>query len=85
MVKGISRQVIVVRAPEQKLFEEVIFILRDEAREPGITDKDLLQQAHKLLRSAQPANRKRNALQPLLWIGVGAIAVGLAWWACWML
>ena len=31
MVKGISRQVIVVRSPDQKLFEQAIFILREEA------------------------------------------------------
>ena len=30
MVKGISRQVIVVHAPEPKLFEQAIFILNDD-------------------------------------------------------
>ena len=29
MVKGISRQVIVVHAPDPKLFEQAIFILKD--------------------------------------------------------
>ena len=32
MVKGISRQVIVVHAPDPKLFEQAIFILKDTAR-----------------------------------------------------
>ena len=31
MVKGTSRQVIVVHAPEEKLFEQAIFILKDGA------------------------------------------------------
>ena len=31
MVKGISRQVIVVQSPEPKMFEQAIFILKDEA------------------------------------------------------
>ena len=31
MVKGISRQVIVVRSPDPKLFEQAIFILREDA------------------------------------------------------
>ena len=31
MVKGISRQVIVVHSPDPKLFEQAIFILKDEA------------------------------------------------------
>ncbi len=38
MVKGISRQVIVVQGPEPKLFEQAIFILKDEAVSQGITD-----------------------------------------------
>lgn len=33
MVKGISRQVIVVRPPNQELFEQAIFILKDKASE----------------------------------------------------
>ena len=31
MVKGISRQVILVHSPDPKLFEQAIFILRDDA------------------------------------------------------
>ena len=31
MVKGISRQVIVVHAPDPKLFEQAIFILKENA------------------------------------------------------
>ena len=30
MVKGISRQVIVVQSPDPKLFDQAIFILRDD-------------------------------------------------------
>ena len=32
MVKGISKQVIVVDAPEPKLFEQAIFILKESVR-----------------------------------------------------
>jgi len=41
MVKGISRQVIVVHAPDQKLFEQAIFILKDDAVGAGVTDEAL--------------------------------------------
>ena len=51
MVKGNSRQVIVVHNPEQKLFEQAIFILRDDAVGSGITDEMLLKSADKILRS----------------------------------
>ena len=45
MVKGISKQVILVHSPGEELFEQAIFILKDEAVEKGITDEMLLQQA----------------------------------------
>ena len=50
MVKGISRQVIVVQSPEPKLFEQAIFILSDAAVDQGVTDEMLLRQAQKLIR-----------------------------------
>ena len=31
MVKGISRQVIVVQSPDKKLFDQAIFILKEDA------------------------------------------------------
>ena len=44
MVKGVSRQVIVVRPPDTKLFEQAIFILRDGA-DGGISDEAQLRRA----------------------------------------
>ena len=43
MVKGISRQVIVVRGTDPKLFEQAIFILREDAKE--VTEQQLLKEA----------------------------------------
>ena len=85
MVKGISKQVIVVHAPEQKMFEQVIFILRDEMQDGGVSDQELLQQANKLLRSAQPKNKLRRKIQPMLWSGAGAAITCLVWLAAYML
>lgn len=46
MVKGTSRQVIVVHAPEEKLFDQAIFILRENAvGEGGVSDEALLREA----------------------------------------
>ena len=33
MVKGVTRQVVVVKSPDPKLFEQAIFLLREEALE----------------------------------------------------
>lgn len=59
MVKGTSRQVIVVHAPEPKLFEQAIFILRDEAVGEGITDELLMKEAKKILRSGSSEEKRR--------------------------
>ena len=45
MVKGVSRRIVVVRAPEQRMFEEAIFILRDDAMKQGVTAEDVVAQA----------------------------------------
>ena len=61
MVKGISRQVIVVHSPDPKLFEQAIFILKDEAVAQGVTDELLLkeaQQAAEDLLAADPTLSK---------------------------
>ena len=58
MVKGTSRQVIVVHTPEEKLFEQAIFILKDNAvREGGISNEALLREAKGYLGITQ---RHRN-------------------------
>ena len=46
MVKGISKQVIVVRSPDPRFFEQAIFIVREDAlgRE-GVTDEEILKEA----------------------------------------
>ena len=46
MVKGINRQVIVVRPPDQKLFEQAIFLLRPDAQDScNVTQDELLRRA----------------------------------------
>ena len=77
MVKGISRQVIVVQSPEPKLFEQAIFILNDSAVGEGITDEQLLKEAERAARS--PAAKKR--LPAPLWAAAGAaVTIASLWW-----
>ncbi len=37
MVKGISRRVVVVDSPDQRFFEQAIFIVRNDAAGEGVT------------------------------------------------
>ena len=49
MVKGISKQVIVVNSPDKKLFEQAIFILNENTvGKNGVTDDILLRRQNKL-------------------------------------
>ena len=79
MVKGISRQVIVVNAPEPKLFEQAIFILRDNMGE-GITDETLLKEARQIIRAETGRGKRRHLhFYGAFWAAAGAAAMGLAW------
>ena len=79
MVKGISRQVIVVQSPEPKLFEQAIFILRDDVGE-GVTDEALMKEAQRAIRGSEKAARIRHLyLYGAVWAAGGAMITGLAW------
>ena len=78
MVKGISRQVIVVDSPEPELFEQAIFILKEDLE--GITDEALLKEARQAIRGRDNGTRKRHIrLYGAFWAAAGAMATGLAW------
>lgn len=82
MVKGISRQVIMVQAPDPKLFDQAIFILKDDAvGQAGVTDEDLLREAKQLLRN--PTGRKKRPLYGFgpAWACGGAAVTALVWLA----
>lgn len=80
MVKGISRQVIVVHSPDPKMFEQAIFILRDEAVGEGITHEALMKEAQKAIRGSDRPGKKRHFyLYGAVWAVAGALLTGLAW------
>ena len=79
MVKGNSRQVIVVHAPEQKLFDQAIFILREDAlHRGGVTEDRLLEEATHLLRAETHQGRFLWRYGPV-WACAGALLMGAVW------
>ena len=72
MVKGISRQVILVQPPDTDLFEQAIFILKENAQ--TVTDEMLLREAKGLIHSS-----KRKRLYGPIWACCGAVATGIIW------
>lgn len=79
MVKGISRQVIVVPSPDKKLFDQAIFILKDDAVSQGVSDDALLAQAQRVLRSGGLERKKGFILYGAFWTLCGALLTGIAW------
>ena len=78
MVKGISKQVIVVHSPDQKLFEQAIFILKEDV--PEVTDEQLLLEAQRIIRNPGKTGKKRSLrLYGPVWAAAGAAVTGMVW------
>lgn len=77
MVKGISRQVIVVQSPDRKLFEQAIFILKEDA--PDVTDEQLLKEAQRAVRASAGGGKRRLRYYGPVWACGGAFLTGLIW------
>ena len=79
MVKGVSKQVIVVHAPEPKLFEQARFILNESVLEHGgVTDEMLLKEAKRIIRDTALGKKRKRVCGPV-WACGGAATVGLLW------
>ena len=77
MVKGITKRVILVKGGEPRLFEQAIFILRDDATgREGVTDEALLREANALLHTQK---RRKGSVPGLLWGLCGAALTGIFW------
>ncbi len=84
MVKGISKQVIVVRPPDSDLFDQAIFILRDKNRRE-LSEEELVKQANKAVEHYVHNSVKggwkgrKKAWTPVFWGMLGALCTGLIW------
>lgn len=89
MVKGTTRQVVLVKSPDPKLFEEAIFIVREEAmNQEGVGAEQVLREARKAadgyLKESRGWNRCPKGLYGPL-CGVGGAALACVGWAVWLL
>ena len=81
MVKGISRQVIVVQSPDKKLFEQAIFILRSDGG--GVSQQQVVEQAQRVAkcyaRTHGLQRPHRFRMTPPLWVALGCAIIGAVW------
>ncbi|MBQ5867278.1 MAG: translation initiation factor 2 [Oscillospiraceae bacterium] len=73
MVKGISRQVILVHGPDTEMFEQAIFILKENTGE--VTDEMLLKEAKRIINNSGKTRRPSGPV----WAFAGAVFTGLIW------
>ena len=84
MVKGINRQVIVVKSPDPKLFDQAIFLLREDAFSgSGVSPEQVIRQARQAadgyLRQNTILGRAARHLSAPLWTLFGAVGSSLVW------
>lgn len=76
---GISRRVVVVDAADSQLFEQIIYIVRDNAAGAGVTAADIVRQAREAVGSvpAVCAPRPKQRSYTGLLIGLCSVAAAL--------
>ena len=82
MVKGISRRVIVVDSPDPRVFDQAIFILRNDVLEgDGVSSRQLVDQAVRIAKSYTRCQGlpppKRHRLTPAIAAMLGGGLMGL--------
>jgi hypothetical protein len=85
MVKGISRRVVVLDSPDQRFFEQAIFIVRNDAAGEGVSSRELVEEARRVAREYAGGNHMSRALRdlrPAAAALIGASFVGLIWLLC---
>ena len=89
MVKGITRRVIVIKTPDPKIFEEAIFIVREDVTASGgVTGDEIVRQAQKVandyIKNHARSRWKIRFPAPVLLLA-GALLASGAWFAAIMI
>ena len=88
MIKGTNRRVVVVRSPDPKIFEEAIFIIREDLFHRGGSPEKIMAEARRSASDYLRKNAKDKGsrkvwarLRGTLFGLAGALAAGAAWLA----
>ncbi len=84
MVKGVARRVIVVKTPDRKLFEQAIFIVKEDAfSNPGVTAEQVLAEAQRVadgyVRRNSCLGKRLHKIPAPVYAAAGAIAATAVW------
>lgn len=85
MVKGISRRVIVVKSPDPKVFEEAIFVLREDfirqRNAEQVMDEARRAASEYLKKCGAGKKKSRQRILPTVIVGLSGVAASIAWLA----
>ncbi len=72
MIKGVGKQIVIIKNPDSKIFEEAIFILKDGAK---VHEPDLLNECKRIIKNTNRHNNrpKRNTIKTISIITASAI------------
>lgn len=76
MVKGTSRRIIVVKSPDPDVFDEAIFVVKEEfLRSPGVSQSQLLSDARRAAAGLvdKAGKQSKNRLPQSLAISISAV------------
>lgn len=86
MIKGLSHRVIIVKSPDERYFEEAIFVIRDDLFKNGSIDSAaVLKEARRIANSyvfhgtVKTKGMILKRLPAPFFAAAGAAATGIAW------
>ncbi len=83
MVKGMSRRVVVIDSPEPNFFEQAIFIVKNDAFSPGVSEREIVDEARSVVKSylggTKPSPKRAGKKISLLSLLLGAGGISLVW------
>lgn len=86
VVKGTNRRVIVVKSPDPRIFEEAIFVIKEEYMKRGGSREQMMEEARRaageyLQKHTSPRKRRLFSLgrRSTLMAAAGAVMAGVTW------
>lgn len=84
MVKGITRRVVIIKSPDPDIFDEAIFLVKEDAFSKGVTQNDVLRQAKNVANDYVRntiTKKPKKKIHPAFFSLLGALAMGALWLA----
>jgi hypothetical protein len=77
---------VVVDSPDQRFFEQAIFIVRNDAAGEGVSSRELVEEARRVARDyasgSSRFSRRFRDFSPVMYTLSGAGVMGLVWLLC---